>query len=152
MSTSTAIKSMSPLRQRPLGRASTFAADPMSPRRSSNMSGSVDDARQSIFSSTDDLLLPRVQNGGLETQETSSHWHSAPLAMALLPALGGLLFKNGSAIVTDLTLLGIAAIFLNWAVRLPWYVYPTRASTHSILKRSGTGTAAHNLSAPPPHP
>ena len=116
---STGRASMSPLRQRPLGRASTFA-DPQSPRRSSNLSESVDDAKQSIRSSTDDLLRPRVQKAGLETSKESSHWHSAPLGLALFPALGGLLFKNGSAVVTDLTLLGIAAVFLNWSVRLPW--------------------------------
>lgn len=43
-----------------------------------------------------------------------------PLGLALLPAVGGLLFKDGSAIVTDITLLALAAIFLNWSVRLPW--------------------------------
>jgi hypothetical protein len=41
--------------------------------------------------------------------------------LALLPAVGGLFFQNGSAVVTDITLLALAAIFLNWAVRLPWY-------------------------------
>ena len=117
--TSTARKSMSPLRQRPLGRASTFAESPNA-RRSSNLSESVDDARQSIRSSTDDLLLPRVRKFGLETHHETTHWHSAPLGLALMPALGGLVFHNGSAIVTDLTLLGIAAVFLNWSVRLPW--------------------------------
>ena len=116
---STGRASMSPLHQRPLGRASTFA-DPQSPRRSSNLSESVDETRQSIRSSTDDLLRPRVQKTGLETSKESSHWHSAPLGLALFPALGGLLFKNGSAVVTDLTLLGIAAVFLNWSVRVPW--------------------------------
>lgn len=120
MASSTGRKSMSPLRHRPLGRASTFAADLGSPRRSSNMSGSKDDARQSLLSSTDDLLLPRAEKHGLDTHQESSHWHSAPLAMALLPAVGGLAFKNGSAVVTDLTLLGIAAVLLNWSVRLPW--------------------------------
>jgi len=123
---STGRTSMSLLRHRPLGRSSAFAADLASPRRSSNMSGSVDDARQSILSSTDDLLFPRIQNGGLERHQEPSHWHSAPLAMALLPALGGLLFQNGSAVVTDLTLLGLAAVLLNWSVRLPWYVFPKR--------------------------
>lgn len=43
-----------------------------------------------------------------------------PLALALLPALGGVLFQNGSAIVTDIILLGLAVVFLNWAVRVPW--------------------------------
>lgn len=116
---STARNTLSPLRQRPLGRPSTFA-ELHSPRRSSNFSDSIDDARQSIRSSTDDLLLPRVQKAGLETHKESSHWHSAPLGLALLPAIGGLFFNDGSAVVTDLTLLGIAAVFLNWSVRLPW--------------------------------
>lgn len=121
---STGRKSLSPLRHRPLGRASTFAAEFSGPRRSSNISESVDEARQSLKSSTDDLLLPRVQNGGLETSDETSHWQSAPLALALLPAVGGLLFHNGGAVVTDLTLLGLAAVFLNWSVRLPWYACP----------------------------
>ena len=54
------------------------------------------------------------------TNHEPSHWHSAPLALALFPALGGLFFHNGSVVVTDLTLLILAAVFLNWAVRLPW--------------------------------
>jgi hypothetical protein len=33
------------------------------------------------------------------------------------------LFKDGSAVITDITLLALAAIFLNWAVRLPWYAF-----------------------------
>ncbi len=106
--------SQSPLRQRPLGRASTFAdtLSPLRQRRSSNFS-------DSIISSTDDLLLPRARSPGLEAQE-NSHWHSAPLALALLPAVGGLIFHNGGAVLTDVTLLGLAAVFLNWSVRLPW--------------------------------
>ena len=49
-----------------------------------------------------------------------SHWHSAPLALALLPAIAGVFFQEGGAFVTDVTLLVLAAIFLNWSVRLPW--------------------------------
>ncbi|MCJ1434069.1 hypothetical protein MMC27_003435 [Xylographa pallens] len=117
--------SRSPLRQRLLSRASTVA-DPSSPlgnRRGSSMTESVDEARQSFISSTDDLLLPRVKASGLETHHEPSHWHSAPLALALLPAVGGLFFKNGSAVVTDITLLLLAAVFLNWSVRIPWDWY-----------------------------
>lgn len=107
--------SQSPLRQRPLGRASTFAdtSSPLRQRRSSTFS-------DSIFSSTDDLLLPKARSVGLEAEAEHSHWHSAPLALALLPAVGGLLFHNGGAVITDATLLGLAAVFLNWSVRLPW--------------------------------
>ncbi|KAL8999983.1 MAG: hypothetical protein Q9169_001228 [Polycauliona sp. 2 TL-2023] len=56
----------------------------------------------------------------MSSQSEPSHWHSMPLALALLPAVGGVLFQNGSAIVTDITLLGLAVVFLNWAVRVPW--------------------------------
>ena len=112
--------SMSPLRPRP----SAFAeiSSPLRHRRSSTFSDSVDDARQSIKSSTDDLLLPRARGTSLASQCEPSHWHSMPLALALLPALGGVLFQNGSAIVTDIILLGLAVVFLNWAVRVPWWV------------------------------
>lgn len=115
--------SPSPLRHRALQKASTFAdtTTAIGRRRSSLFStDSMDEARQSLRSSTDDLLLPRVKGSGLETHHEPSHWHSIPLALALLPAVGGLLFTNGSQVVTDVTLLGLAAVFLNWSVRLPW--------------------------------
>ena len=111
--------SPSPHQRRPLPRGSAMAdtSHPLKHRRSSNFS---DSTRQSLKSSTDDLLLPRAKSPDLWTSHEPSHWHSIPLALALLPALGGLFFPNGSVIVTDLTLLILAAIFLNWAVRLPW--------------------------------
>lgn len=92
-------------------------------RRSSNFSDySLNEARRSFQSSTDDLLLPRVSRdaGAVPAEQESSAWQSAPLAFALLPAVGGMLFKNGSSVITDIMLLGLAAIFLNWSVRLPW--------------------------------
>jgi hypothetical protein len=105
-------------RKRPSsGRASP---GPSVRRRSSNFS---DSSLKTFQSSTDDLLLPkpsRTGNDG-EGHETSA-WDSAPLAFALLPAIGGMLFTNGSSVITDVMLLGLAAIFLNWSVRLPWYV------------------------------
>ena len=123
---SSAQASLSPLRQRPLGRAATFGdiTSPRKNRRGSllSVSESVDEAQKSLRSSTDDLLLPKVRGSGLETHHEPSHWHSAPLALALLPAVGGLLFQNGGAIVTDVTLLVLAAVFLNWSVRVPWLV------------------------------
>ncbi|KAJ5182577.1 hypothetical protein N7492_000193 [Penicillium capsulatum] len=93
-------------------------------RRNSTLSDSISEARQSIRSSTDDLFLPRVAKGNegrVATEE--SHWHSAPLGLALLPAIAGVFFQDGSSFVTDVTLLVLAAIFLNWSVRLPWDWY-----------------------------
>ena len=88
-------------------------------RRSSNLSEySLQETRRSL---RDDLLSP-LPEGAKPGQHEESGWASAPLAFALLPAVGGLLFTNGSAIVTDVMLLGFAGIFLHWSVTLPWYV------------------------------
>jgi hypothetical protein len=102
-------------------RSSTDAPSSKTRRRSSNFSDySLNEARRTFQSSTDDLLLPKPSATGLESNHDSSHWQSAPLAFALLPAIGGMLFTNGSAVITDIMLLGLAAIFLNWSVRVPW--------------------------------
>lgn len=122
VASTTARPSHSPLRHRPLARASTMAdvSTSAAKRRSSIMTAeSVD--RLSIRSSTDGLLLPRASGAAVAGQDgASSHLHSAPLALALLPALAGLFFHNGSAVITDVTLLVLAAIFMNWSVRVPW--------------------------------
>ena len=132
---------LSPYTHRPLGRASTFADVPSSStkRRGSMLSDSLDEARQSIRSSTENLFLPRPNSPHLISSGEHSYWHSAPLALALLPALGGLFFKNGSALVTDLTLLGLAAVFLHWSVTLPWSVPPIIEVAEANEIEEGTG-------------
>lgn len=115
--------SPSRVRHRPVARSATFADGGMAAnkRRSSLFSDNLSETRKSLRSSTDDLLLPRVDvRDHFDHENDASHWHSVPLGLALLPAVGGLLFQDGSAVVTDLTLLALAAIFLNWSVRLPW--------------------------------
>ncbi|KAG5768306.1 hypothetical protein H9Q72_004143 [Fusarium xylarioides] len=93
--------------------------DTIPPRRSSNFSEySLSEAR--------DLLNPQLR-------DPSSTEHSSPgetsslaslsLAFALLPAISGVLFKNGNAVVTDVMLLGLAGIFLHWSVTQPWAWY-----------------------------
>lgn len=91
-------------------------------QRRNSLSDSISEARNSIRSSTDDLFLPRVAKDHATISTEESHWHSAPLGLALLPAIAGIFFHEGSSFVTDVTLLVLAAIFLNWSVRLPWYV------------------------------
>lgn len=93
-------------------------------RRSSTLASdfSLEEAQKALRSSTDNLLLPKASMSGRNNGAELSHWDSAPLVFALLPALGGMLFKNGSSIITDVMLLGLAAVFLNWSVRLPWFV------------------------------
>jgi hypothetical protein len=110
-------------RHRPLARSATFGDSnmPSNRRRSSLFSDNVSETRKSLRSSTDDLLLPRANGSGeFDQVNEPSHWHSIPLGLALLPAVGGILFQDGTAVVTDMTLLALAAIFLNWSVRLPW--------------------------------
>lgn len=111
------------LRQRPLGRATTFAEGhtPLNRRQSSFISETLSETRRSLRSSTDDIFLPRAKGqDDQQDDEDSNHWHSAPLVLALLPAVGGMFFTNGSAFITDVTLLAMAAIFMNWALRSPW--------------------------------
>ncbi|PWY72903.1 hypothetical protein BO70DRAFT_389230 [Aspergillus heteromorphus CBS 117.55] len=115
------------LRHRGTARSATFAEGTTNfpgQRRNSNFSDSVSEARNSIRSSTDDILFPRAaKSNDVHSTNEESHWHSAPLGLALLPAIAGIFFQNGSAVVTDVTLLVLAAIFLNWSVRLPWDWY-----------------------------
>lgn len=116
------------LRQRPLGRASTLADISNLPtrRRSSVFSDS------SVRSAADDILVPKVHAEGFEShEEEPSHWHSLPLLLALLPAVGGLLFEGGGVLLTDVTLLALAAVFLNWSVRVPWYEPPLKSGACS---------------------
>ncbi|KAF2262110.1 hypothetical protein CC78DRAFT_546151 [Lojkania enalia] len=116
------------LRQRMLNRAATFSegaqlVPPVQRRRSSVLSD-YSDTRQSYRSSTDNLL--RSSGNDMDTITSSdepSVWHSAPLVFAILPAVGGLFFQNGSAVVTDVLLLALASMFLNWCVRAPWDWY-----------------------------
>lgn len=73
----------------------------------------------------------------LLSSEAPSHWHSAPLVFAILPAVGGLLFQNGSAVVTDILLLGLGSMFLNWCVRSPWDWYHSAQQVQVIEPESG---------------
>ena len=122
------------LRRRGLSaRAATFiegTSNEWAQRRNSTLSDSISEARNSIRSSTDDLFLPRAtRNDDDSNVSEESYWHSAPLVLALLPAIAGVFFRDGSSFVTDVTLLGLAAIFLNWSVRLPWYVQTPKPSS-----------------------
>ncbi|KAK5064621.1 hypothetical protein LTR84_000455 [Exophiala bonariae] len=122
------------LRHRPLARAATFADGhpQMNRRRSSFLSETLSETRKSFRSSTDDIFLPRARGeNDFQDQDDTSHWHSLPLVLALLPAVGGIFFTNGSAFITDVTLLALAAIFMNWALRSPWDWY--RASQSSTI-------------------
>lgn len=121
------------LRHRPTSSQPSFDRSFDSPlrRRSSTFSDySLNEARRNI---RDDILNPG--GAGLE-QHDNTNWAWLPLAFALLPAVSGLFFKNGSSLVTDLLLLGLAAVFLHWSVTQPWFV------------SSGTPTTVRHVTNP----
>jgi hypothetical protein len=45
------------------------------------------------------------------------------LVFVALPAIAGLVFENGSSIMTDVLLLGLGCLFLYWSVKWPWQYY-----------------------------
>ncbi|KAI1768995.1 hypothetical protein GGR53DRAFT_475237 [Hypoxylon sp. FL1150] len=90
-------------------------------RRSSTYSDfSLSDARRDLETSADELFNPS-KAGSKETDK--SPFVYLPLALALLPAVAGIFFENGSAFFTDLILLSLAAVFLHWSVTQPWDWY-----------------------------
>ncbi|KAH8895160.1 hypothetical protein GQ53DRAFT_779920 [Thozetella sp. PMI_491] len=108
------------LRRRPTGGHGPPGPEFASPRRrSSNFSDySLNEARRNL---RDDILNPGAGDG--LQPHPQGNLSMIPLAFALLPAAAGLLFKNGSAVVTDAMLLVLAAVFLHWSVTQPWSWY-----------------------------
>ena len=81
---------------------------------------------------TDSILLDRPaasrRSGNAtgpndEAEDSPEQWHSIALIFVALPAFAGMFFENGSAIVTDMLMLGLGCLFLYWSVKWPWCVY-----------------------------
>ncbi|KAK6843118.1 hypothetical protein PG990_004959 [Apiospora arundinis] len=109
------------LRRRPTVNSPT--TDPFGDmrRRSSNFSDfSLNDGRHSFGHSMEDAWTP---DKATDKSAERSRYAVIPLVLALLPAVGGILFQDGSAFLTDIILLGLAAIFLHWSVTQPWDWY-----------------------------
>ncbi|KAI6781095.1 uncharacterized protein J7T54_003262 [Emericellopsis cladophorae] len=86
-------------------------------RRSSNFTDySLGEAR--------DILNPQAREGEMPASDSSS-LATISIAVALLPAIAGALFKDGSAFMTDLMLLALSGVFLHWSVTQPWKWYHT---------------------------
>lgn len=122
------------LRQRMLNRAATFSegaqsSRPLDRRRSSTLSD-LSDTRQSF-------TRPVKDSDALQSLDEPTFWYSAPLAFAILPAVGGLFFQNGNGFVTDILLLVLGAMFLNWCVRAPWYVYSSSYTLSPLNMNQG---------------
>ncbi|KAK7940885.1 uncharacterized protein PG986_013272 [Apiospora aurea] len=109
------------VRRRPTLNSPT--TDPFSDvrRRSSNFSDfSLNDARHSFGHNVEDVWTADKEK---KQSAERARYAMIPLVLALLPAVGGILFQNGSAFLTDVILLGLAAIFLHWSVTQPWDWY-----------------------------
>lgn len=114
----------SQLRQRMLNRAATFAEgvqpSPTRPlRRRSSLLSDLSDTRHSVRSSTDNLLRSNDIDK-LTSMQESNYWVSSPVVFAVFPAVAGLLYQNGAAVLTDIFTLGLASWFLHWCCTFPW--------------------------------
>lgn len=75
---------------------------------------------------TDSILLDRPASSRRnatsdDTEDSTEQWHSIALIFVALPAIAGMFFENGSAVVTDMLMLGLGCLFLYWSVKWPWY-------------------------------
>ena len=106
-------------RERLARRASSFRTD--------SSSGAT--RRASFRSSTESLISPpRPPSRHEELHEEPSLWYSAPLLFAIVPAIGGVAFKKGAIVFTDIALLSLAAVYLNWCLVTPWIWYHSAQS------------------------
>lgn len=118
-----------PSRRRPTSMISLPPSDPGDfsangmRRRSSTLSDfSITEARRSFRDGTQDILNPSAAKDA-PAQDASSIMSTLPLAFALLPALFGVLFDGGGAVITDVMLLGLVFIFLRYTITQPWQWY-----------------------------
>ncbi|ROV98909.1 hypothetical protein VSDG_03782 [Cytospora chrysosperma] len=92
-------------------------------RRSSTLSEfSLSEARRNLRDSTDEILNPSGAKHEMSSG-SSGALAALPVAFALLPALFGVLFEGGNAIMTDVMLLGLVFIFLRYTITQPWQWY-----------------------------
>lgn len=116
-------------RRRPISLVSLPSSDqgdspaPGVRRRSSTMSEfNLPDARKSFRNGTKDILNPSAARSE-PANDSSSVLSSLPLAFALLPAIVGVFFEGGNALITDVMILGLVFIFLRYTITQPWQWY-----------------------------
>lgn len=92
-------------------------------RRSSTMSEfNLPEARKYLRDGTKNILNPSAERTE-PANDGSSMLSSLPLAFALLPAIVGVFFEGGSALITDVMLLGFVFVFLRYTITQPWQWY-----------------------------
>lgn len=117
------------IRRRPISLVSLPSSDtgdspaPGVRRRSSTLSEfGIPDARKYFRDGTNDILNPSAARTK-PANDSSSVLSSLPLAFALLPAIVGVFFEGGNALITDVMLLGLVFIFLRYTITQPWQWY-----------------------------
>ena len=118
----------------------TSASKPPPPALSSPSTGLNERRRRA--SSTSSAASSYTTVDGIV--EDTSTWHSLPLAFAVLPAVGGILFRDGSAVVTDIMLLLLIAVFLHWLVKFPWEWYNSSQVPFPTTAEDPKAAAAHD--------
>lgn len=94
-------------------------------RRSSNGDSQGPKTRRSsslVTDTTFDDAAMRSSSVGdsIENEVEVSLWYSVPLLLAIVPAIAGIAFQKGSVIITDLALLVLAGVYLQWCLVTPW--------------------------------
>ncbi|EPS42636.1 hypothetical protein H072_3433 [Dactylellina haptotyla CBS 200.50] len=100
-----------------------MASDPESPP-----AGPAMRRRSSVYETFQDVQTEFLAPAAKE----NVHWNNIPLAMAILPAVSGLFFTNGTHFVADAILLFLAATFLHWLIKFPWDWYLESQTTTAI--------------------
>ncbi|KAI0480202.1 hypothetical protein GGR56DRAFT_671342 [Xylariaceae sp. FL0804] len=107
-------------------------------RRSSAISDySLSDARKDLEFSAEDLFNPGRRDS---TEMKKTRFVYVPLTLALLPAVAGVFFENGSAFFTDIILLSLAAVFMHWSVTQPWEWYQSAQQVRIVKDEIMTET------------
>lgn len=83
---------------------------------------SLPEAGKYFRDGTKHILNPSAERSE-QSNDTSSMLSSLPLAFALLPAIFGVFFEGGSALITDVMLLGLVFILLRYTITQPWQWY-----------------------------
>ncbi|CAJ2510069.1 Uu.00g059690.m01.CDS01 [Anthostomella pinea] len=119
-------------------------------RQSSNYSDfSPHEVRRDLDTSADEFFNPSRPHS---KELTKSPYVYIPLTLALLPAVAGMLFENGSAFLTDLILLSLAAVFLHWSVTQPWDWYHTAQQVRIVKDQIMTESVFESDSEAEPSP
>ncbi|KAK3374920.1 hypothetical protein B0H63DRAFT_481295 [Podospora didyma] len=106
-------------RRRPISGQFSVTDSPLDDlrRRSSTFS---DYSFSETMNHLEDSIYP---SGAMLEGNDKSLWQAYPVIVIVLPAVVGIMFKNGANTTTDIMLLGVIGVILFYSVTLPWSWY-----------------------------